>query len=488
MQIIKHICLALIISSSFLIAADNAIASKIRNPKPGNTLPILKDSLETKTYSDEKGRKKTISYRGSPLTKKIGQENIDTYIYGVSRPWNCPICLHKVNMPSKGRKYTNIDADLCPHSSGNIRYSSEITICPNCGFSAFQSDFRQEQPEYVKRWVLENLQPHMKRTLHTLLGPDVKITGKKLLDVFKKQSDIPDTLRNTNAYLYYKLRYNHKDPKVREAGLARVAWLTAWAYRRAVNEPIQSAPVMNIVRRISAHIEKENIADDDVESSIRLLTKMFKDEQNYDDIDRQILRIMQAGYYNRLGLNSWALMVIKQANDAALKKYSDPASDPWLRTKAFKNIPPQEQLKALSSIRTAIAAITKRRDECLRKEVEFLGYATKLIEMALRKNEYPTKEIPTFTYLVGEFERRREQYSRSLMWLAATKQMLNPKVVLIQHYAPQQIDILKRYVRDQNITPPASSSANKDWQLLQQLAKQVIDYRAAQTGKAGVKK
>ncbi len=475
--VLSIVTLCVLVFSSATFSAEPPAPTKV---KESSGMPALKDPQETLIYNEPDGKKTIIKYIGSPLTKEIGQNNLDPYFFGKLRPYNCSVCGHKVNMPTKDRKYQNVDSDLCPHNSGNVRFISSITICPNCGFSAFQADFRKPQADYIKEWVKANLQPSMDETLHKLLGQKTKITHEKLMALFEKQSDIPDTLRTMNAYSYYKLRMDHKDPEVNAAGVARVAWMTAWSFRRTVCEPVQSGPLLFYVRKINHSLKAAGIADDDVEGSIKLLTQLFQDTEKFDDIGRQVLRIIQAGYYNRFGLNSWAHMVLLQANTAAMKKYQEPAMDPWFSSKSLEKIPPEQRIKTLSEMRFALSHETKRRDESLRNELDFLGFSVLLIEDGLRKGQYEDKDIPAFTYIIGEFERRREMYSRSLMWLDATRQMIkgeNPEFV--QHYAGVQIDILKRYVTDQKVTPQKSPREQTDWQLLQVLAKKYMDYRAS---------
>lgn len=398
---------------------------------------------------------------------------------GKTRPWNCPISGWKVKMPMEGMRWTDIDTDLCPYPNGKIRYTSEITICPLSGFSAFQQDFRSPQPQEIKDWVAKNLTPGMEEALRARLGPQLKATKDQLLALFENQEEIPDTLRCTNAYQYYLKRMQDKDPAVLPSGLARVAWLAAWANRREISNPIQSGPLMEGVRKISSMIKKNTLDATDLEEAVRLLTEFYNDKERFDICERQILRIAQAGYYNRLGLNYWAQVVMQQAKAEAEKKYPDAASDPWLKIKEIQTMPDAARLDHIKGLRTSIINETNLRLNCLNQERIYLGYAAELIILALRNNEYEAQEIPSFTYMAGEFFRRQEFLSRSLLWLDATRQMLGD-VARIQHLSPQQIDLLKRYVTDRKITPPAAPQAKDDWALLQKLAGKV---RAAQAAK-----
>lgn len=396
-----------------------------------------------------------------------------------TRPWNCPVCGLRVNMPIEGQRYEDADTDLCPHPVGKVRFTAEITICPRSGFSAFQSDFRTPQSPEMVAWVKANLTPGMEATLRTVLGTQAKITAEDLYKLYEDQWNIPDTLRCQNAYAYYRKRYQDKDPAVRAGGLARVSWLTAWAFRREVSAPLQSAPLLEPIRQVSDAIQRANPDTTDLEAMIRTITDLYNEKDRFDVLQRQILRFMQAGYYNRLGLNFWAESVLRQIKAEVEKKYPEAAMDPWLKAKAVNAVPETKRLEFADNARDMLAQECKRRLECMGKEKEFLGYASLLTIEALKTNQYPVDELPSYIYLVGEFERRQENLSRAYLWLEAARQLLD-EPVRVQHLAPGQIDLLKRYVADQKVAPPAAPQAKEDWVFLQELAKKVKEHRERQ--------
>lgn len=416
------------------------------------------------------------SKKDPSLASKVCEVWKEDFSTGKTRPYNCPICGWKVFMPLESMRWREVDTDLCPYPFGKIRFTSELVICPRSGFAAFQEDFRQPQPQFVKDWVATNITPMMEGVLRAKLGKQAKVTPDQLYRLYDEQENIPDTVRCSNAYLYYLMRMQRGDAAVKSAGLARVAWMTAWAQRREVGRPIQSGPLMDGVRKISEIIQKQRVETSDVEATIRLLTELYNDKDRFDICERQILRIFQAGYYNRLGLNTWAKTVLQQAQNEAQKKYPDAASDPWMQLKGARNINGADKVAFVDGLRKSLIDDTIVRLNCLTLENTYMAYAGELIITGLKNNEYDPQTIPSFTYLAGEFLRRQELFSRSLLWLDATRQMLSDDMTGLPTLAPMQLDLLKRYVADRNLTPPPAPQAQADWTLLQQLA---VRYRAA---------
>lgn len=451
--------------------------------RAGEQMPVLKGPNPAEAQLSKQMQELLQKAKTPPrvIRKDDSQELVsEDFFVGKTRPWNCPVCGHKVNIPLESIRYEDADADLCPHPKGKIRFMSEIVICPRCGFSAFQADFRAQQTPANIAWVKSNLQPGMQQALRNLLGPEVKVTPEQLLEVFSDQNNIPDTLRTMNAYAYYLKRFNDKDPGVPAAGLARVAWMAAWAHRREVSSSVRAGPLLEPIRRISAVLQKETEDSTDLEKNIRTLTRLYADKDRFDIFELQIIRLYQAGYYSRLGLNFWARAVLEQINQEANRQYADQANDPWLRARAFQDIPPASKLQFISEARQALDRETKIRGECLDKELMFLDYAITLIIQGMAQEQFPVEDIPTLVYLVGEFDRRRENFSRSLIWLDAARQMQEANAPMrLEGLAPVQIDLLKRYVQDRSLTPPPAPQAETDWQMLQVLAKKVQDFRAS---------
>ena len=489
MNIAKNTTLALFIGILLLTSSHVRAADMGANMKIDELLPALSISTrkEKTNFCPVCKRDRSICHSESEEAKnnpnsgkkacKIYNQDSNHFISGPVRPFNCKICRNKVNMPKKGAKCINADSDLCPHPTGNVKYQSDIVICPKCGFSAFQKDFRQQQSPQIKSWVMKNLAPEMGKTLHIIFGQNAKIKKKDLIALFAKQEEMPDTIRCLNAYAIYRRKYQQGDQDVNSVGLARMAWLTAWAHRREISAPIADGMMLASVRKVLAIIKKDDLDDDDVEEGIRLLTKYYLDHSRFDILDRQVMRIVQAGYYNRLGLNYWAAGVLNQVTKEATKQYHNPGSNPWLQTSLAKSMPTAERLKYVQKARQSLLTTANNRLQCIKQENRFMGYSVELIVAGLKKGLYKPEEVPAYMYLVGEFERRRELHSRGLLWLDAANQVKG-KGQGLEYLAPKQVDLLKRYVRDRKIKPRVHPAKQKDWQLLQHLARKVQTYNA----------
>lgn len=466
-------------------------AGEITSPSPlfsgagknSDALPPLSINLNKKSKANicpschterSKCYEQSMEAKNNPATSKfkICPVYQETFLVGESRPYNCPICASKVNLPLRNQRYENSDADLCPHPNGNIRYMPEISTCARCGFSAFQKDFLTRQNPAIIAWVKTNLQAGMTTALHNILGREVKIDSENLIALFSLQKEIPDTMRCVNAYAIYNERMRLGDREVNAAGLARMAWLTAWAHRRAISEPFGEGVLLDSARKVLSAIQKAEIAENEQEEGIRLLTELYRNTDRFDIMERQIMRIVQAGYYNRLGLNFWADGVLRQVEKELEKKYANPGSDPWQKISLAKDLSGAEKEELVQLARKALRNAVSVRLQCLTMEQKYLAYAVNLLAEALSKNLYPAEETPTYFYLVGEFERRRENHARSLFWLQAAEQIAGTEIKL-EHCAPIQIDLLKRYVRDRAITPVANPFAQKDRQLASGLALRV---------------
>ncbi|MBP5233672.1 MAG: DUF2225 domain-containing protein, partial [Planctomycetes bacterium] len=419
-------------------------------PKPGETLPPLGQAFKKthKNLCPSCGRDRSLCYAESMKAKKTGQGKVcdvyrDDYVSGAPRPVACPVCRHMVNLPQRNQRYEHTDSDLCPHPDGNVRFMSELATCPKCGYSAFRGDFFAAAAP-VRAWVQQNLQPHMAATLHQILGRETKITDAQLVELFSAQKDIPDTLRCKNAFAIYSERLRQGDKKISTGALARMAWMTAWAHRRAISEPFGEGILLEGARRVLAAIKKAEVNEDQQEEGIRLLTGLYRDKEHYDIVERQIMRLIQAGYYNRLGLNFWAEGVLRQVVAEVGKKYSDPGADPWQKVRAVADLKGAEREKAIALAKNALTNAANVRLMCLKGELEYLGYAIDLIVKGMEKREIPALEVPTYFYLVGDFERRRENHSRALFWLQAAAQLCGSGEVRLEHCAPEQIDLMKR--------------------------------------------
>ena len=420
------------------------------------------------------GRERSVCHSESMKAMKNpgGKEKLcpiykQDFVSGESRPVPCPVCRNIVRLPQRNQKIENTDSDLCPHPEGNVRFMSELAVCPRCGFAAYRADFFAPVKPEISDWVKTNLQPHMPATLRHILGKEAKIDDAKLVELFSAQREIPDILRCKNAFTIMTERARRGDPGVTTAGLAKMAWMTAWAHRRAISEAFGDGVLLEGARRVISAIQRSELAENTLEEGIRMLTGIFGDKERFDVLERQLMRIIQAGYYNRLGLNFWANGVLNQVmQEVTVKKYDNPGTDPWMQIKVAKGLKAEEKEKVIKLAKDALANAADTRLACLKGELEYLGTATDLIVQGLAKNQLNANEIPTYFYLVGEFERRRENHSRALFWLQAAAQICDKDgEIKLEHCAPEQVDILKRYVFDRKLTPPSNPQAESDMKI-----------------------
>ncbi|MDR0866919.1 MAG: DUF2225 domain-containing protein [Planctomycetota bacterium] len=449
-------------------AAEKAAPKKSREGAP--------DSASSRQHAGEKnvcpvcGRERSVCYAESLAAAQNPNGGAkacpvykDSFVVGESRPAPCPICGLLVNLPQRNQRYENTDSDLCPHPSGNVRYMPEIVTCPRCGFSAFQRDFRafraKQHPE-IAQWVKQNLQPSMPEILHQLLGREIKIDAQNLVALFELQKEIPDILRCGNAFLLYRERLRRGDPDVNELGLARVAWLAAWANRRAISAPFGEGVLLDSARRALAAIQKSETGE--LESAAAVIDELLADGARFDIIERQLLRLTQAGYYNRLGLNAAAQTALEQVLVELRKKHLDAASDPWQKIKIADGVQGEEKEKIIALAKKALNEEVAVRGNCLRQEIRYLTEAAQLLTTAVEKRQAPSLDLPTYLYLVGDFERRAEQHARALLWLTAAERAADNGTVKLEHLASAQIELLKRYVRERQITPAPNPRAATD--------------------------
>ncbi|MBN2710974.1 MAG: hypothetical protein JXR97_00870, partial [Planctomycetes bacterium] len=168
--------------------------------------------------------------------------------------------------------------------------------------------------------------------------------------------------------------------------------------------------------------------------------EMYKDESKYTPQERQIIGITLAGYYDRLGVPGWARSCLKAVIDECRKSYPDTDSDPWLKDMSG-NV--QDRVKEAGEQRKSLALEAAFRMKQIEYEIKYLTLSANLIRESLQTNQYPADKIPFFVYLVGEFERRAENFGAAKIWLDAASTMLTEAKE--GDYAIDQIEVLKGY-------------------------------------------
>lgn len=448
------------------------IEAVLTNRERENLCPSCKRSRSEcySTYQESKTNPALRDQVCSIYKRNVGQIR--------ARPVPCPVCRHQVHAPEQFPQHEDVDSDLCPHPIGNVKFVSEVTICPSCGFSAFQGDFRRPQTDATRRWVRENLSEAMRQDLHYLLDMNIKVEERELVGLFENQEDIPDIIRTTNAYLYYERLLASGEPNISEAGLAKIAYMTAWSYRREVGRSLFGPLVTEPIKRINAAINQRNLLLSDLEGHADFLNDLYLDERRWGDFDRQIIRILQAGYYSRMGRHRWARDLLSTVKRDSARKFDDPRTDPWFQVIADDGQDEAQRLRQAGIARNLVHNEAMRRLLSLRREAEYLERAVKLIVRGLETGQYAADEIPSYIFLVGDFERRRENFSRAMMWLRAADHLKEPGVFRIEHQAAAVIEDMREYVHLLKIQPESDPNQANDWRLLQVLAAQVQRHRS----------
>ncbi len=391
------------------------------------------------------------------------------------RPWLCPICQHKVNIPMRDPKYDNVDADFCPHRDVGIKYVSGIVLCPNCGFSAHRHDFMKvgkEEAEKLQPWVETVLKPEVRVALRSManLRKD-KVADEDLVDLFENQADLPDTVRCKHALLYYQRRNEN-------AGfLAWMAWETAWACRRELSKPLYAPYVSHTYGKLTKKLQSMAGKDGDVQDKIRALNQLYhRPPADYDFFDRQVIRIMQAGLYNRMGFNQWTMRALQKAKRAGESYNEQDAQDPWYLTTS-STMPEKLRREEAALKSTMIVVESTKRLKLLETELRYLGEANKLIQAALRLKLYPVDEIPTYIYLTGEFERRREFFRRASIWLDGARLLdryTAGSEITLASFAPQQHELMRVYIKHRGVTPEIDQREQADLAFLKSLKRHIL--------------
>jgi hypothetical protein len=378
-----------------------------------------------------------------------------------SRPHRCPVCRYMVEIPLAEPKWTDHDADLCPHPEGRVTFHSPVVLCPNCGFSAYRQEFTRPQPEPVARWVTTQLREPTRNALRKIFGLDIPIAEEDLISLFD-QEDLPDILRCENALAYY-LRFRKEDP----LALARITWTTAWAHRRSVSGPVEAGALLPHVQPTLAAVNRHLSPEADTARRINAMLGLYESPGRLDAVDRQILLIFLAGDYDRLGQPRWARQCLEKIDAEARSVPPDAAHDPWIAT-----VPTDAEDPLLRARRKREALIDLARTYArnLARERELLARAAGRLREVLRADGIPPVAIPAHVYLVGEFERRAENFTRARTWFdyAAALRSPRPGAAI---WAEDQIALMQDYMRDIGLQGyPADPAAAADRELLERLA------------------
>ncbi|MFH0911149.1 MAG: hypothetical protein V1918_06580 [Planctomycetota bacterium] len=373
-------------------------------------------------------------------------------------PVVCPSCGLTLLVQKRLTRFhaDEIDHDLCPHPPGNNRPLTEIIICPRCGLSGTEELFRKGLTPEQKEWVKNNLTPQTQASIARLLS--AKLVGIRVspqeswkafqdMDSGTKQDQVleesvPEVLRCTNA-LAFAERFEGENV----AFLARLSWLTAWAYRREVAGPLSGGDIANSLRRLQSFLNKTfPLGYFAPEKRVEALVAAYPDDKTHSMLERQLMLLIMAGDYQRLGYTQWAAdclnACLRNAQDASL----------W---RPDSNNPSGTALQRKTLIQEANARL-----EASGRERYFLLKAADLLQAALEENLqrngnlYAPTETPAMIYLVGEFRRRGGEFGRAYTWLeGAMKLQSLQEQGGAEIFAAGQIELLQAALQGKPIPP-----------------------------------
>ncbi|GEM_PF-3343295 len=403
----------------------------------------------------------------------------------------CPVCDLALMVRPRSLRFSasESDRDLCPHPTGAKSPVSELIVCPRCGFSGTERQHARGLSDERAQWVRTHLTPRTQRAIRDLLTRKLtrlQLQPDELWKIFRDDTQenaedqvleelVPDTIRSANA-LAFAERFYPESYAVR----ARLTWLTAWSHRRVVAAPIPADFLMRALRRIQTHLDEASAYAPAPKDRVNELASMFQDSERFGLVDRQVIRLMMAGDYERLGYLDWAAASLQRCRNSAR---NDQGWEEAIREGTDAGANPPEQ--AVMQQRNEIIRLASQRLESNREEARLLGEAAELLRKALRQEletgeVYPPKHIPAMVYLVGEFERRAGRPGRAYAWLDAASELHPPgDHIGVEIFALDQISALRTALGDDPIPP--NPQMGDDGPMLQALAARL---REASTSEA----
>lgn len=82
-----------------------------------------------------------------------------------SKSINCPVCNHTfkaTKVKSKSIRISHRDSDFCSYFKGENPYFYEVSVCPECGFAATDTEY-EKISYYQKKIILEKISPNWKK-------------------------------------------------------------------------------------------------------------------------------------------------------------------------------------------------------------------------------------------------------------------------------------------------------------------------------------
>jgi len=361
-----------------------------------------------------------------------------------SRPGLCPVCRYKVDIPLENHKRHNLDmdADLCPHPrGGEIKFYARIPLCPRCGFAAYTEHFEKPLAPDLRAWVHEHLTPNVRQAQRQLFGlrlEKLQMTDADLVGLFNQET-LPDVVRCENALEFYAHIQAHPSWRI------RLATQCAWAYRREVCGPLHSASQMSSVRRVLNALERAGGMQQDMQERIVTLAGFYDEKQRFTYFDRQVIRLVLAGYYDRMGLTGWARTCLQQIEQSASRNCAAD-TDPWLEgTQGSMN----DRVTEAGRRKAEMIITAQTRLQQLEREMNYLDLSVQQTREALQQGVWQQSpdKISSFVYLVGEHERRLERFTRAKLWLENAKRTIVAASSGPELYAPHQVAVMEDYMQ-----------------------------------------
>ncbi|MBN2845759.1 MAG: hypothetical protein JXQ25_07230, partial [Deltaproteobacteria bacterium] len=182
-----------------------------------------------------------------------------------SRPMRSPMTRQIINVAVEDPESKDTDADLCPHYNGKIMVYTPIVLDPWSGLACYREHLGKPLDDETKQWVEKTLTPRLNRALSGIVGSKYSVSDNMVQDFFNHQENLPDTMRCSHALAYYT------QIKAASSVRARLAWLTAWAYRRGINSPISGPYLMDSIRAVLKNISSDKSTEVDLQRRINRL-------------------------------------------------------------------------------------------------------------------------------------------------------------------------------------------------------------------------
>lgn len=327
------------------------------------------------------------------------------------RPCACPVCGHRFSgpLPETGSK-GGIDRDFCRHPIGVYIGSSDVWLCPKCGYAALFWEFNRPVPDEVKSYVAEQV---TKRTVDFFREfIRLKPTKFQFDDfTFLSQDLVPESLKYANALKIYARR--KASPRL----MAKLHLGSSHAYRRIICGPFAEAGLDRAIRKIGALLADPELRDEGPEGAARLGRELLSRSEAAMMSTREAgppRRASDADPSDKLGVRDRLCLLLRLAG------LHDRLGEGWLSKKYLEEAEAVARSEKEEEMRAAYVNLARRHVVFLHREVVHQAEAARFSKQALASGEVPPEERLTTIYLVGELLARLGDVPRAVPWLEAT--------------------------------------------------------------------